>query len=143
VEVRFISIKESRAKVVSLKMEQNRVIHQRRVMYAIQDLCDLISMISLKGGWPRCEARYAKGALTEALRHATRVPLKRESPLHAFHWWRLVIPEAHPPETINVLAFGRWSRVMQKHSCENGSCFRCSMMYARCSIKRSRVSGAV
>ena len=51
-EVRFISIKESRATVVSLKMEQIESSISGRVMYAIQDLCDLISMISLKGGSP-------------------------------------------------------------------------------------------
>jgi hypothetical protein len=50
VEVRFISIKESRAKVILLKMEQIESSISGRVMYAIiQDLCDLISMLSLKG----------------------------------------------------------------------------------------------
>ena len=52
-EVRFISIKESRAKVVLLKMEQIESSISGRVMYAIiQDLCDLIRMLSLKGGGP-------------------------------------------------------------------------------------------
>lgn len=48
-EVRFISIKESRAKAVLLKMEHIESSISGRVMYAIiQDLCDLISMLQYR-----------------------------------------------------------------------------------------------
>jgi hypothetical protein len=111
-------MKETRAKVVSLKMEQNRVIHQRqsnirnpRSVRSYQH--DIVE----KGGGARSEARYAKSCIDGSAPPRHEVSLKRGASCLS------LVASSHsrtsnPGETISVLGFGHWGRVMQKHNFE-------------------------